>query len=167
MKLTHSRLLILAGVIWLMVGAYLLPLGLNYLNEAAELAAKGKLTDYPLLSSLQGFISDPQTSVVVLITISLIIGYTKGKMAMGAAVRKTLERLNQAENPAPITHLFTPRYLGLIACMMALGIALSKLGVAWDVRGVIDIAVGSALVNGAMLYFRHASEAGAAASSNP
>jgi len=37
---------------------------------------------------------------------------------------------------------------------MGLGMGIRYFGVPVDVRGLIDVAVGSALINGAMLYFR-------------
>jgi hypothetical protein len=40
--------------------------------------------------------------------------------------------------------------------MMMLGMIFRYLPIPIDVRGFIDLAIGSALMNGAMLYFRAA-----------
>jgi hypothetical protein len=40
--------------------------------------------------------------------------------------------------------------------MMALGLVFRFLPIPIDLRGLIDVAIGSALINGAMLYFRAA-----------
>jgi hypothetical protein len=47
----------------------------------------------------------------------------------------------------------------LIGAMVGLGVTLRFLPIPVDLRGFIDTAVGSALVNGAMLYFHIARSA--------
>ena len=42
--------------------------------------------------------------------------------------------------------------------MVGLGALIKVLNLPLDVRGAIDIVIGSALINGAMIYFRSAFE---------
>jgi hypothetical protein len=47
-------------------------------------------------------------------------------------------------------------YFLLIGSMILLGISLKWLPIAPEVRGVVDVAVGSSLINGSLQYLRMA-----------
>jgi hypothetical protein len=61
--------------------------------------------------------------------------------------------------PIRFVDAYPKSYWLLLASMMALGFLLRLVPV--EVRGFIDVVVGSALLNGALLYFRAAREFGA------
>jgi hypothetical protein len=53
-----------------------------------------------------------------------------------------------------MTQAYDQKYWILLCLMMMLGMMFRFLPIAVDIRGGIDVAIGSALINGAMLYFR-------------
>jgi hypothetical protein len=59
-------------------------------------------------------------------------------------------------HPLHLKDLFPLSYLAIIGSMMMLGMLLKFLPISHDIRGFIDLAVGSALINGAFLYFKQA-----------
>jgi len=69
-------------------------------------------------------------------------------------VKKVIARIVSFGASIKLTELFSVRYLLLIALMVALGVSLRFLGLPTDVHGLIDVAIGSALINGSMIYFR-------------
>lgn len=155
MKCKHKTLIFLAGFVWLAVGIFLLTLGIQFLlatlHQPSTLITPGK---FSLLSTLLPYVRDPTQTVIVLITVGLILGYFKGKMALAKSVRRQIQRIAGLPNPASIQHLYSKGYYFLIAGMVLLGISLRFLPITLDTRGTVDVAIGSALINGAMLYFR-------------
>lgn len=87
---------------------------------------------------------------------ALIIGFLKGRFVLGKTVKKVVGRIHSLELPIRFSQVYSRSYLILIASMMTLGMVFKFLPIPVEVRGFIDVAVGSALVNGAMLYFRAA-----------
>jgi hypothetical protein len=148
MKLQPRTLLFIAGALWFAVGLWLLKLGINFLIDATNADPSPAFLAW--FKSLSG---EAEKGVLFLLVLALIIGFFKGRFVLSKTVNKTSERLTHANS---ITALFTPKYLILLGVMMGIGLSIRFLGVPLDIRGFVDVAVGSALVNGAMLYFRKA-----------
>jgi hypothetical protein len=55
-----------------------------------------------------------------------------------------------------LTQIYSPTYYLLIGIMIGLGLSLKIFGLPIDIRGLVDVTIGAALINGAMLYFRSA-----------
>ena len=138
MKLQPRTLIIISGLIWFAIGLWLLNLGINFLVEASKDPRKA-------------VIIFSETALFVLLAFALLVGFFKGKFVLSKTVERNTARLKDANS---LTALFTPAYLILIAVMVGLGILVRFLPL--DVRGFVDVAIGAALVNGAMLYFRKA-----------
>jgi hypothetical protein len=158
MKLSHSKLILFSGAIWFGIGLYLLQLGLNLLigGVNADMAAK---TKYPLINLLQGYIGSVETTSILLLTAALFIGFVKGRFVLKKTADKGVKRILSFPNPARLTQIYDAKYYLLIGLMVCLGISIKFLGISNDIRGFIDVAIGSALVNGSMSYFRHAQSA--------
>ncbi|MCB1085057.1 MAG: hypothetical protein KDK60_03035 [Chlamydiia bacterium] len=157
MKIKHRSAILLSGALWLAIGVMLLVKGMHYLIDAGNAALKGgPVSPYSPLSLIGRFSKNPQQSALILLSISLILGLFKGRVMMKKAVVRIVKRVQTFENPFPIKKLYPPAYLLLIGGMMAMGMAFKYLPFPMDVKGFIDAAVGSALINGAMLYFRFA-----------
>lgn len=148
-KISHAALIAISGLVWFLVGIYLLPLGIHFLIENAH-------TDGPLMGLFASF--DLEQVALVLVGAGLVIGYLKGKHVFAKAVEKNVTRIRALPNPSSLLSIYTPRYLILLGAMMLLGLSMKWLSVPLDVRGLIDVAVGSALINGGVLYFRRAYE---------
>lgn len=157
MKLKHRTLITIAGIVWFTIGIFLLSLGIRFIFEALRDPMAASLPGkFSMLALTSSFISDRNNAVVLLLTLGLLIGFLKGRMVLGKTVDRQVVRISTLPNPASLKYLYTKAHYLLIALMIGLGISLRYLPITLDTRGVVDIAVGSALMNGAMLYFRSA-----------
>ena len=153
-KFRASALIAFSGFIWFAAGLYLLQLGLHFLLESAKLANEGMYAG-PLLSLLAPIGSFEQ-AILLLVVIGLSIGFLKGKFVLSKTVRKTVERILSFKPPVPFMKMYSAKYCILLGSMMLLGMSFKFFGFSLDVRGLVDVAIGSALINGSVLYFRQA-----------
>ncbi len=152
MKLSHTKLIVISGLVWFAVGFYLLQLGLNLLVDSAS--AESLSEHYPLMKTLIPYMGDGQSVALLLVFIALFIGYFKGRYVLGKSAHKGVERIRSFPDPAPLSRIYSPKYYILLGLMMALGMSIKYFGVSNDVRGLVDTVIGAALINGAMIYFR-------------
>lgn len=153
MKLSHVKLIMISGLVWFGIGVYLLQLGLNLILKGVH-SPDLSLNEYPLLRSISPYTGTLETAVVVLVVLALFIGYFKGRYVLGKSAKRGVNRILSFSNPAPLVNLYSGKYYLLLGGMVALGISIKYLGLSNDVRGFIDAIIGSALINGAMIYFR-------------
>ncbi|MCH9626658.1 MAG: hypothetical protein S4CHLAM2_02840 [Chlamydiales bacterium] len=157
MKLKHRTLIILAGFVWLAIGTFLLTLGLRFIMETLRNPDVALVPGrFSLLAFVNRFFPDRQNGVVFLLSFALLLGFVKGRYVLGKTAQRQVNRIFALPNPSSIKNLYTKGHYILIAAMMGLGMSLRFIPITLDTRGAIDIAVGSALMNGAMLYFRSA-----------
>ncbi len=149
MKFRHATLVFISGIVWLTVGIGLLQLGLRLLLEAKD-------GHHPIVHGLSPLFGGHESVVIVLIAASLFVGYMKGRYVLAKSAKRVVNRIVSFSNPTSLFNLYSWPYYVLIAAMMTLGILLRVLGIAPDIRGIIDVAVGSALIQGALIYFRMA-----------
>ncbi len=155
MKLSHTKLVVLSGLVWFAVGIYLLQLGLGLLVDSANAAALG--VHYPLLKSLTPYLGDAQAVVLLLVVVALFVGYMKGRHVLGKSAQRGVDRIRAFPDPAPLKNIYSPKYYILLGLMVALGVSIKFFGVSNDIRGFVDTIIGAALINGAMVYFKLAS----------
>jgi len=158
MKLSHSKLIVISGLVWFAIGVYLLQLGLNLLLGGVQYPDLSE-SPYPLLKALAPYVGSIETAVLALVAVALYIGYLKGRYVLGKSAQKGVDRIRSFENPAPLHQIYSKKYYILLGGMVALGISIKYLGLSNDVRGFIDAIIGSALINGAVIYFRLAQSA--------
>ena len=151
MKLSHTKLIVISGLIWFGIGLYLLQLGLNLLLAGAQNPDAS-----PLLQSLAPYTGSIETAVIALVVIAMFIGYFKGRYVLGKSARRGADRIRAFANPTSLKNIYSAKYYLLLGGMIALGVSIKYLGLSNDVRGLIDTIIGSALINGAMIYFRYA-----------
>lgn len=132
----HRGWIIFSGLLWLAIGSRLLYKGLQFLSVA------------------------PKEKATLLLIIGLLIGFFKGRFVLVKSIRKTVLRIVSLPLPIRVSNVYVPSYYILILGMMGLGIALRFLPLSSEIRGMIDVAIGSALLNGALLYFRYAKSYG-------
>lgn len=159
LKFSHATMIVLSGLVWFAVGVGLLSLGINILVESTihEQAA----TAYkPLVSFFTSFAGSKESAVMVLLAICLFVGYMKGCYVLGKSAIKGVNRILTFTNPMHIKNIYSPKYYILLGSMMFLGM-LAKL-LPTDIRGAVDVTIGAALINGAVIYFRSAYEVYAA-----
>lgn len=152
-KLSHTTLIVISGLIWLTIGLVLLPLGLNFLVESV-LQANLQTLRRPLLDSIAPYLGGVDSALLVVVAICLFIGYGKGRYVLGKTVRSSVERITSLPNPTSLANIYTKKYYILLAGMVFLGMLARMTPI--DIRGAVDVIIGSALINGSLLYFRYA-----------
>ncbi len=154
MKVSHKTLLRISGLIWFGIGIMLLNLGIHFALQGWD-GVVFKTSSY---SSIFSFLTDmtgkPENAACVVIALAMILGFFKSKKVLGKVVNKSEARIAQLDNPTSITNLYTKGNLLIILSMMLLGMSLKYIQVDPDIRGFVDIAVGTALIHGSVAYFR-------------
>lgn len=153
LKLSHTALIVISGLVWLGIGIFLLSLGLNLIvgSTQYEVLVIGKHT--PILETLAPHFGLEQAALL-LVVLCLAVGYAKGRFVLGKSARRGVARILTFSNPTSIANIYSGPYYLLLAAMIGLGMSIKFLGLPDDVRGAVDVIIGSALINGAMIYFR-------------
>lgn len=145
----HRAWVAFSGFLWFAIGVSLLYKGLHFIAQAA-------FEPNSLSARMQGMFGSPQQASTVLIAAGLIIGYMKAKFVLSKTVRRVVARIASLPLPIRFKDVYSPSYWILILAMVGIGLTFRFLPIPLDLRGAVDVAIGSALVNGAMLYFRAA-----------
>ena len=143
--------MILSGLVWLLGSFVLLSLGTKLMIKAALVGPAALL---PTLSPILGLTQ----SMIGLTLFALILGYLKSSFIITKTVRRETSRILALAKPS-ISNLFSRKHLVIVAFMMGLSYLFKVIELSVDIRAVIDIAVGSALLQGALAYFFSAQKA--------
>lgn len=136
-----------SGFTWLFMGSFLIYKGVKLLGDSL-------LESNSLSVRFQDTLGSPYQTATLLIGVGLIIGLLKGRFVLSKTVGRVVCRIVSLPLPVRFKDVYAPSYLALIGSMMALGMGFKYLPIPMDLKGAIDIAIGSALINGAMIYFR-------------
>jgi len=145
-------MIFLSGLVWLAVGCWLLPLGLNFV--VSTLLDKNVNMSRPVLDGLAPYFRGVESAAMIWIAICLMIGCLKGRFIFAKTVNRGVQRISKLPNPAPLSQIYPLSYYILLGSMVFLGFLVRYAPL--DVRGGVDVIIGTALINGAMLYFRQA-----------
>lgn len=151
-KVNRPTLIVLSGMIWLAVGCWLSLLGVNFL--ISTLLRENQHLSRPLIDPLAPYVGGMESAAYILIVLGLIVGYLKGQYVLGKTVKREVNRIASLVEPTCLSQLYTKKYLILLAVMGFLGMVVRFSPL--DLRGVVDVAVGTALICGAFRYFFHA-----------
>lgn len=151
---SHRTLYLISGAIWMAIGIMLLNLGIGFLMHGVSATGFNQEGYSSFFTKLSSLTSSGENAAIALVAIGFFVGFAKGRLVMQKAALKTEARLNKLDNPTSLTNLYTRANIILIAVMMLLGMLLKHLSLAYDIRGIIDTAVGCALIQGALCYFR-------------
>ncbi len=151
MRLSHVSALVFSGTSWFFIGLFLLIKGLNLIVLGARQGESAACI--PFFASLAG---GREEAALLLIAISLFIGFMKGRYVLRKSAKRIAERILSFPSPIKMTEVYSARYCLLILLMVGLGIGLRWFSVPRDIHGAIDVAVGGALISGALFYFRYA-----------
>ena len=143
--------IVVSGLTWLAIGSLLMVKGLKWITQAMTVPEQAGLIQR--LAAMAGSI---QQGGLLLICTALLIGFIKGRMILSKTVHRVVSRLRSLPSTVSLAEAYDRRYVILLGSMMILGLLFRFLPIGLDIRGVIDVAIGSALINGAMLYFREA-----------
>ncbi|GAB5410926.1 MAG: hypothetical protein ChlgKO_00400 [Chlamydiales bacterium] len=144
MEVEKKNAIKLCSLIWFGTGVFLMWKGLHLLSSLEN-------TKAPLLRFAAKYSSSFDQAVLLLIATALILGFLKGRVALRDVVNRTISRMQEK---VALKNLFALRDLCLNAFMVVLGLLIRFLPITNDVRGFIDVVIGSGLMNGAMLFVR-------------
>jgi hypothetical protein len=148
-NVSHKTLIYISGLVWLAVGLMLLRFGLNLLRDTSQAM--------PLATFVAPYIGEAiGLALALLVALAAFVGYLKGVFVLGKSAKKGVERLLAFPNPTKITNLYSAKYYILLGLMVGLGISMKYIGLPNDIRGLIDVTIGIALITGALVYFRAA-----------
>lgn len=156
LKLSHAKMVFISGLVWFGVGVYLLQLGLNLLVSGVNSPIEDTSLNYPLLHFISQHVGSIETAAIFLIVCALFVGYFKGRYVLGKSANRGVARIQTFPNPMNLSDIYSAKYYVLLGVMILLGISLKFFGLNNDIRGWVDAAIGSALINGALIYFRAA-----------
>ncbi|MBW4524689.1 MAG: hypothetical protein KME18_05740 [Phormidium tanganyikae FI6-MK23] len=128
--LSRRQHLWIAAAIWTIVGAGLFTMGLLFWFH------------FPYL----GFLDAEHLGFGA---IALTIGLIKGKLVLDRTANRVIDRVETLQEPNPlksIYQMFGGKTIALIATMMLIGLGLRIAGVSYEIRGLIYLAVGAALL---------------------
>lgn len=151
MHLSKVSWILISGLIWFVVGMGLLILGMNFIILKTQL---DPMETSSLIAKLTPFSGGREQAALALIVMGLLIGFMKGRYVLVKTVRRVAERILSLHPPVRLSQVYSKGYLLLIGGMVALGISIKWLGIPLEIRGAVDVAIGSALINGAVAYFR-------------
>lgn len=153
MRLSKATWIMISGLIWFLVGIGLLTLGLNFIVFKAQI---DHMETTSLIAKLTPLAGSREQAALWLIIGGLIIGFIKGRLVLKKTVNRVVGHIVSMAEPIKFAQVYSKRYLMLIGGMILLGLSMKWLGLPTEIRGTIDVAIGSALMNGAMAYFRSA-----------
>ncbi len=149
MHLSKTTWIAISGIIWFIIGVGLLTLGLNFIVYKAQIDVHETSS---LIAKIAPLAGGRERAALALILIGLVLGFIKGRFVLVKTVQRVVGRILQLTPPIKISQVYNKGYLILIAGMILLGLGMKWLPL--DIRGTIDVAIGSALMNGAVAYFR-------------
>ena len=138
-----------SGFLWFSIGVFLLYKGINFISQAA-------FQPDSLCALMRGTFGSSQQAATGFIALGLIVGFFKGRFVLAKTVKRVAMRIASLPAPIRFADAYSRSYWILLGSMVLLGISFRFLPIPLDIRGTIDVAIGSALINGAMLYFRAA-----------
>lgn len=147
----HRQWIAISGFLWLAIGIFLLYKGLHWMAEASTRADS-------LSFQYQELFGGPQQVANAFIAIALFIGYIKGRFILSKTVNRVVEGIAKLSLPIHFTQVYSRKYFILIGSMIGLGLILKVAPIPVDIRGFVDVTVGTALIQGSILYFRAARE---------
>ena len=135
-----QRLLQIAGLIWIVVGLFLIYRGSDLYNLAVIEQNTSKET------------------LIISIILGVVIGIIKGKFVLSKTALRNRNRINQLGPPLRIYQIFSGPFYGLIVGMMLLGFLLrefnSYLG-GYVVVASIYCGIGMALIAASSVYWKN------------
>lgn len=153
MKISKRSAILISFALWFAVGMMLLYKGLGYLYESIALQMIAR-KEQPILGFLSHLTGSIEYAFISIIFVSIAFGYIKSYYALRKGADRILDRIRSFSGLIPLAELYPPAYGGLILGMMMLGMGLKYVPITSDIRGIIDTAIGFALLSGSTFYLR-------------
>ena len=135
-----QRLLQVAGLIWIIVGLFLIYRGSGLYNLAVIEQNTSKET------------------LIISVILGVVIGILKGKFVLSKTALRNRNRINQLVPPISIHQIFSGAFYGLIAGMVVLGFLLREFNAylgGYVVVASIYCGIGMALIAASSVYWKN------------
>ena len=135
-----QRLLQVAGLIWIIVGLFLIYRGSGLYNLAVIEQNTSK------------------EALIISVILGVVIGILKGKFVLSKTALRNRNRINQLVPPLSIHHIFSGSFYVLIAGMMMLGVLLREFNTylgGYVVVASIYCGIGMALIAASSVYWKN------------
>ena len=135
-----QRLLQVAGLIWIIVGLFLIYRGSGLYNLAVIEQNTSK------------------EALIISVILGVVIGILKGKFVLSKTALRNRNRINQLVPPLSIHHIFSGSFYVLIAGMMILGFLLREFNAylgGYVVVASIYCGIGMALITASSVYWKN------------
>ena len=135
-----QRLLQVAGLIWIIVGLFLIYRGSSLYNLAVIEQNTSK------------------EALIISVILGVVIGILKGKFVLSKTALRNRNRINQLVPPLSIHQIFSGAFYGLIAGMMVLGFLLREFNAylgGYVVVASIYCGIGMALIAASSVYWKN------------
>lgn len=152
MRLSHGGVIVVSGLVWFVIGLFLLFKGINLFVMTLFFPD----VSVSFLGVADRFVPKREYAVFAFALLAGIVGFLKGRFVLAKTVHRVVARILSFSSPVLLRKAYSGKYLLLLGSMCLLGVLLKWAPLPMDVRGFLDVAVGSALINGAILYFQKA-----------
>jgi hypothetical protein len=149
MRVSPFAALMVSFLSWLGIGVFLLHKGLNHLVSLTQGNVNSSLMQY-----LQKMCGGMQQAILFCICIGLFVGFLKGRFVLIKTVHRLAERFFSFSQGMKLKEMYPLSYVILISSMMLLGMSMKWIPISQVIKGTLDVAVGAALINGSLQYFR-------------
>ena len=138
--MNKQRLIQIAGLIWIIVGGFLIYRGSGLYSLAVTEQNTSKET------------------IIVSLILGIVLGTVKGKFVLSKTASRNRDRINQLTPPLKIHNIFSGPFYGFIAGMMALGFLLRAFNThigGYVVVAAIYCGIGMALIAASYVYWKN------------
>ena len=138
--MNKQRLIQVAGLIWIIVGVFLIYRGSGLYNLAVTEQNTSKET------------------IIISLLLGIVLGIIKGKFVLSKTARRNRDRINQLTPPLKIHNIFSGSFYGFIVGMMALGFLLRTFNAylgGYVVVAAIYCGIGMALIAASYVYWKN------------
>jgi hypothetical protein len=135
--LSRQQHLWIAGLIWTVVGAGLLTMGSVFWFHLP-------------------YLGDLDVRHLGIGMAAIAVGLAKGRFVLDKTANRVIDRtanLQEANPLKSIFQMFGVKTIALIASMMGIGLILRMAGMSYEIRGLIYLAVGTALLWSCVRYW--------------
>ncbi len=158
MSFTRASLLRAASMTWFSIGLFLMTRGIDLIVPDVDSSTIPQATQKnmsPLFNWACSFTGITSVEIsLFFILLGLVLGMIKARTIFKNAVMKNVERILQLPEKTSLIQAFAKKDYIIMASMMLFGFLLRSLGVYDDLRGLILVAVGAGLIQGALLYIQ-------------
>lgn len=128
--------------------------GVSLFTKGVALSSKIEVFSFPF-SVAHGYF-DFKGTLFFIALVATFLGFLKGRFVISKTVSQNVERIKALAKDPFFFEFYAPKTWVILFAMVLLARTISSLDIPLELRIILDIAVGTALFYGSMLFFFHA-----------